>query len=121
MNEEVIQKMEVTELLRAENINAIYAQPAELRELLKAIYFARLDELQATKELKSQVKQTFKAFEQADKNLAAAYTRQYAKENSDVPLKFDGQGKPMATIDNFLLILRNDDYFSSLCFNARFI
>lgn len=117
MNERTIQSMQVNDLLRSENIYAIQAEPEEIREQLKALYFARLQELQADKELKNQVKKMFKAFEKADKELADAYTRQHAKENAKIPLAFDGQGRPMATIDNFLMILRNDKMFESLRFN----
>ena len=109
--------MQVNDLLRSENIYAIQAEPEEIREQLKAVYFARLAELKADKDLKNQVKRMFKAFEKADKELADAYTRQHAKENAEIPLTFDGQGKPMATIDNFLMILRNDKTFDSLRFN----
>ena len=117
MNEQTIQLMQVNDLLRSENIYAIQAEPEEIREQLKALYFARLTELKADKDLKNQVKRMFKAFEKADKELAEAYTRKHAKENTEIPLSFDGQGKPMATIDNFLMILRNDKTFESLRFN----
>lgn len=117
MTEETIQYMDITDMLRSENIYAIQAEPAEIREQLKALYFARLSELNADKDLKNQVKRMFKAFEIADKELADAYTRQNAKKNAEIPLAFDGQGKPMSTIDNFLMILRNDPEFESLRFN----
>ena len=117
MNEQTIQLMQVNDLLRTENIYAIQAEPEEIREQLKAVYFARLAELKADIDLKKQVKKMFKAFEKADKELADAYTRQNARENSQIPLAFDGQGKPMATIDNFLMVLRNDKEFESLRFN----
>ena len=117
MNEETIKVMQVNDLLRSENIYAIHAGPAEVREQLKALYFARLAELKADRDLKNQVKKMFKTFEDAEKELAKSYTKQYAKENAEIPLNFDGQGKPMATIDNFLMILRNDKVFESLRFN----
>ena len=117
MNEQTIQLMQINDLLRSENIYAIQAEPEEVREQLKAMYFARLAELKADKDLKNQVKKMFKAFEKADKELADAYTRQHAKDNAEIPLAFDGQGKPMATIDNFLMILRSDKTFDSLRFN----
>ena len=117
MNEQTIHLMQINDLLRSENIYSIQAEPEEIREQLKALYFARLNELNADKDLKNQVKRMFKAFEKANKELADAYTRQHAKENAEIPLTFDGQGKPMATIDNFLMILRNDKKFDSLRFN----
>ena len=117
MTEETIQVMSIAELLRSENIYEIQSQPTEVREQLKALCFARLAELQADNDLKRQVKRMFKAFDEADKELAKTYTKQNAKSNSEIPLAFDGNGKPMATIDNFLMILRNDDEFKSLKFN----
>lgn len=117
MNESTIELMQIPDLLRSENIYAIQAEPEEIREHLKALYFARLSQLNADKDLKNQIKRMFKAFEKADKELSEAYTRQHAKENTEIPLTFDGQGKPMATIDNFLMILRNDKVFESLRFN----
>lgn len=117
MNESTIELMQIPDLLRSENIYAIQAEPEEIREHLKALYFARLSQLNADKDLKNQIKRMFRAFEKADKELSDAYTRQHAKENAEIPLTFDGQGKPMATIDNFLMILRNDKVFESLRFN----
>ena len=117
MNEEIIQQMQIKDMLSTETICSIQAEPEEVREQLKALCFARLDELKATKDLKDQFKKVFKAYEKADKELADAYTRQNAKNNSNIPLSYDGQGKPMSTIDNFVMILRNDPYFSTLKFN----
>jgi predicted P-loop ATPase len=109
--------MQATDMLSVDNIYAIQSEPLEVREQLKAMMFARLMELKADKDLVRQVKKMFEAFEKADKMLAAEYTRQNAKSNSQIPLAYDGQGRPMATIDNFMLILRNDPYFKSLRFN----
>ena len=84
MNEQTIHLMQINDLLRSENIYSIQAEPEEIREQLKALYFARLNELNADKDLKNQVKRMFKAFEKADKELADAYTRQHAKENAEI-------------------------------------
>lgn len=117
MFEEGIQYMQIPDLLKQENVYAIQAEPEEIREQIKALYFARLDELKATADLKQQVKRMFKAFDNAEKEMAEAYAKQNAKKNSDIKLAFDGHGKPLSTIDNFLLILRNDPNFDSLRFN----
>ena len=116
MNEQLIQTMQINDLLRSENIYAIQGEPEEIREQLKAIYFARLSELKADTDLKNQVKRMFKAFEKADRELAQAYAKEHAKHNN-IELAFDGNGKPLATIDNFLVVLRNDEAFDSLRFN----
>lgn len=117
MNEEAISCMEISDLLRSENVYMIQAQPIEIREQLKALYFARMQELKADKELKEQVKRMFKAFDAVERDMADAYTKENAKKNANIALAFDGQGKPLSTIDNFLLILRNDKEFESLRFN----
>ena len=117
MNEEAISCMEISDLLRSENIYMIQAQPMEVREQLKALYFARMQELKADKELKEQVKRMFKAFDMAEREMADAYTKENARKHSEVQLAFDGKGQPLSTIDNFLLILRNDKEFESLRFN----
>jgi predicted P-loop ATPase len=98
-------------------VYAIQAEPAEIREQLRALYFARLAELEATREVTDQVKRMFKAFDLAEKEMADAYSRQNAKKNNDIQLAFDGRGRPLSTIDNFLLVLRNDKVFESLRFN----
>ena len=117
MNEATIQEMQIKDMLSTEVICSIQAEPEEVREQLKALCFARLEELNATKDLKNQFKRVFKAYENADRELAKAYTKQNAKNNMNIPLNFDGQGKPLSTIDNFVMILRNDPYFESLKFN----
>ena len=117
MNQEAIACMEISDLLMPENVYMIQSQPLEIREQLKAMYFARLQELRADKELKEQIKRMFRAFDLADKEMAEAYTRENAKNNAEIQLAFDGKGQPLSTIDNFLLILRNDKKFESLRFN----
>ena len=112
-----IQNMDVKDLLSSECIYSIQAEPEEVREQLKALCLARFQELKASKEVVEQYKKIFKACEKAEKELADAYTKENAKKNANIPLKFDGQGKPLSTIDNFLLILRNDPAFESLRFN----
>lgn len=117
MNEDSISTMTTHELLKSENIYEIQEQPPEVREQLKALVFARLDELKASADTRRQVKNMFKQFNEADKQLAKEYSKAYAAKNADIPLVFDCQNKPMATIDNFLLILRNDPVFSSIRYN----
>ncbi len=117
MLEEGIKYMEIPDLLRSENVFAIQAEPAEMREQLKALYFARLSELKADKMVKEQVKKMFKILDDAEKDAAEKYAKIYAMKNAEIPLAFDGHGKPLSTIDNFLLVLRNDKTFESLRFN----
>lgn len=117
MNEQTIQYMSVSDMVKGENILSIQSEPSDRREMLKAVLFQRLVELNADKQVVNQIKKAFKQMDEADKSLADEYTRQNAIENAEIPLKFDGQGKPMATIENFLMILRNDSKFQNIKFN----
>lgn len=112
-----LQNMGITELLNGENIYNIQSEEPESRERLKAVLFARLAELQASKETVAQIKKTFLELDRAERQLAAQYTREHARKNANIPLKFDGKGNPMCTIENFLMIMRNDEYFSNIKFN----
>lgn len=117
MNEQTIAYMSIMDLLNSENVYAVQSEPEEVREHLKAVYLARMTELKADEDLKKQVMKMFKAYDKADKCLAEAYTREYAQKNSDIPLKLDSKGNPVTTIENFLMILRNDKYFSGIKYN----
>lgn len=117
MNETTIRYMTIPDLLNRENVVEIQGEAPEDREWLKALMFARLEELKASKETVAQIKKMFSEFDKADRQLAEQYTRDYARENAEIPLKFDGKGNPMNTIENFLLIMRNDEYFSDIKFN----
>ena len=72
MNEATIQEMQIKDMLSTEVICSIQAEPEEVREQLKALCFARLEELNATKDLKNQFKKVFKAYENAGKGVHKA-------------------------------------------------
>lgn len=117
MTETDIQYMTIYQLLDGENVYSIQGETPETRDRLKAMMFARLAELNANKETIQEIKKMFSNLDTADRQLANMYTREHAKKNAEIPLKFDGKGNPMNTIENYLMILRNDDYFKSLKFN----
>lgn len=117
MKTEEIAVMTIPELLNMRNVYEMQEQPPEIKAQMRALYFARLQELKASKEVVDRFKEMFRSLDKAEKELADEYTRLNADTFSDVSLSYDGQGKPMATIDNFLNILRNDPTFESLRFN----
>lgn len=117
MNDTTIQVMSVSELLNGETVYSVQGEAPETRERLKALMFARLAELNASSETVQQMKKMFAELDKADKLLAAQYTREYARENARIPLQFDGRGRPLVTIENFLMILRNDEQFRNIKFN----
>lgn len=60
---------------------------------------------------------TIKAFQKAQQKLANEYQRINAKQNGGMILDFASDGKPLATIDNFVQVIENDSKFDNLRFN----
>lgn len=101
-------------LLSQELLYSVYDLKDETeRQRVKSLLIARAKQLKIDTELKN----VFKTFDRVDKKLAEEYTRENAKNNTKIPLKFDGKGQPLNTIENFLIIIRNDEFFSTLKFN----
>lgn len=114
MDDKQIYSLDVNALFDKRTIDGIYDEEDELeRERLKAILLSRAIELNRGAE----VKKILKAYDAAEKELAAHYTKENAKNNSSLPLKFDGRGRPLKTIDNFAVVLRMDPRFNNLKFN----
>lgn len=105
----------VPQLLGKDTLYTLYDIEDELeRERLKTLMLARAKDLKIEKDFARLIK----AFDAADKKLADEYTKQNAIINSDVPLKFDGRGQPLNTIENYLLVIRNDPHFCNIKFNG---
>ena len=85
----------------------------EERARLQSLCEVRAKQLGYEKEFRS----ALRAYNKAQKKLADEYKREFAEQHSKVKLDFDGTGRPMATIDNFLRVLENDPKFSGLKFN----
>jgi hypothetical protein len=80
---------------------------------MTAVLSARAKELK----LDSQFQCVIKAYEKANK----AYQEQSKKKNTEtkqaIPFHYDGKGNLITSVENFLLILRNDEFFAGLKFN----
>lgn len=85
----------------------------EERARLSALLEMRADELGIKKEFKS----VMKAYAAADEELAKEYKRANAKRKAAIDLDFDGNGRPVASINNFLQVLENDPKFDGIKFN----
>ncbi len=83
------------------------------RTRLLALFRIKAEELNVWKQLKPVID----AMNALDKQLADAFTRQNAKQNSAVPLDFDARGQPLNTVENFVKILEGDPYFDGMQFN----
>lgn len=66
--------------------------------------------------LATQFRSVIKAYQTIEKQLASEFSKEAAKE-SGIELDYDGQGKAMSTVDNFLKVIENDPKFSGLKFN----
>ena len=67
--------------------------------------------------LEKQFRLVLREYNRAQKKIANEYKREFAMQRSRVNLDFDGTGRPMATIENFLRVIENDPKFSGLKFN----
>lgn len=85
----------------------------EERARLQAVLEIRAQELGLMKQFKS----VMKAYIVADEQLAAEYKRINAWRRSNIVLDFDGNGRPLASIDNFLQVIEHDPKFYGLRFN----
>lgn len=87
--------------------------PAE-RERLIALMMLKAKEHGIQKEFASVVR----AWNKADKELAAEHKRAFARKNANVPIEeFAANGAPLATVENFVLVLRGDPTFAGLQYN----
>lgn len=85
----------------------------EERQRLLSLMEIRAKDLGVQKRFASTAKEYIKADENAEKERK----REAAKIRSVYVLDRDGNGKPLASIDNFLVILENDPKFSGIKFN----
>ena len=101
-------------MFRKELLDEIYSEEDECeRTRLLALYRRRAKELSLEKEVESIIK----AYNKADRELASEYKRRSAENKSGIVLDFDGNGKPLATVGNFLAVIENDPFFKGLQFN----
>lgn len=88
------------------------SEPEE-RERLSTLLSIRAKELGLQQEFKT----VMKAYNAADEQLAREYKKANAKRRAKIDLDFDGNGRPIASINNFLNVLENDPKFEGLRFN----
>lgn len=85
----------------------------EERARLTALFLLRAKELGVEKNFTA----VLKAYTEADKKLAAEYNRKWRQQNCSIDLDFDGTGKALSNIENYIKVLENDPYFKGLKFN----
>lgn len=65
----------------------------------------------------AQFKKVLRAYSLANEELAKEYKSSAAKARCNISLDYDGTGRPLSSIDNFLQVLENDPKFAGLKFN----
>ncbi len=113
IDEKNIPEFTAFQILSENTMFDLTEEDPERQTLLSALLMVKARELGIEKEFTK----VLKAYNKADKKLADEYTREQAIQNAEIPLKFDGKGQPLQTIENFITILRRDDYFKEIKFN----
>lgn len=112
LTKERIGQMDSAEL--ADNVISLF----DFKDIVKREQYA-LIMAERAKELGIQrsFQRLFRAADAADRKNAEEYTAANAAMNSGISLVYDSKGNPAETIDNYLAIMRGDDYFRTLRFN----
>lgn len=114
LQDEMIVSFQPYTLLSQEVIYSLFDEQNETeRTRLMSLMAFRAKELGIEREFRT----TMKAFVKADKQLEQEYTIENAKNKINLKLKFNSYGKPLSTVENFLIVLRNDPFFKGLNFN----
>ena len=115
--EKEIMSMTIAELLDIENLYKYSSELPVVQKQIKGLYLARLNELNAPKELVKQVLEIFKELDNENKQYEADCAKSEALSSFGMWLETNASGKPLSTIDNFLTVMQNDTYFENMRFN----
>ena len=111
VTDESVAKMDAKELVDS----VIYTfEMGDLdRARIQALMKIRAKELK----LSTEVSQMIRAYAKADKLAADSFTKDHARQNAKIQLAYDGNDNPKNTIDNILLVMRNDERYAGVKFN----
>lgn len=113
IDEESIVIMTPEAIFSRELMLELMDEEPEERSRLSALISLKAKELGVEKEFKA----VMKSYNEADRKLAAEYKRSWQKEHSKIQLDFDGNGKPLSSIDNFVKVFEGDEKFSGIRLN----
>lgn len=68
-------------------------------------------------DVEKQFNAVMKSFNKVQKKLADSYKQDYARKGNPIDLDFDGSGRPLSTVENFVKVLEGDPKFKGLKFN----
>lgn len=112
LDEESISKMGMRDLINsAMQIYDIDVSTERFR--LKALIECRARELKCAPTIKS----LLSAYEKEDLRIKREYAAELEASNTDIQLAVDGKGLPLNTMDNILLVMRNDRHYANIHYN----
>lgn len=113
LTDQQIMQMEPKVLFSTEILDALF----QIRDKAERSRLQGLMEYKAKEAgVLTQLKSVLKAYQAIEKQLAADWKKEN-QAKSGVALDFDGQGRPLVTVDNFLKIIEKDPKFAGLKFN----
>lgn len=113
LNDEAIWSLTAQQLIEQDTIYSLYDIEEPERSRLRAIMESRAEQLSMSKSFG----RVLKKYDEYAKEQESAYRKEIAYRYAELPIKYDGRGMPMQTIDNILMILRNDPYYAGLKLN----
>lgn len=107
-----IATMEKTQLV--DSVILSYDIPDEFERIrLHALMQIRAGELG----IGSTLNKMMAKYQRKDATDEKRYKLSIARSNAEIPLRLDQNGAPVVTIDNFLLVMRNDPFYEGVRFN----
>lgn len=106
----------VQDLISEDFLYNMQDEPEEVQEQIKTEILIKLDEWKTSSKIREQIMRCINSFGKATKQME----REYNKKNTpktEIELAYNDKNKPLPVIENFLKILRNDNYFSGVKFN----
>jgi len=111
LSDEAISKMDIQTLINSIIVSFDLEEFEQLR--VQALMQARAKELGISKNISGLIS----AYKKKDKQIENKYNRSLAKQESSIPLQFEKNGEPSQTIDNIILIMQNDKFYSGVRYN----
>lgn len=108
LTEETIALMDKQQLINSVILSFDLEDFEQIR--VQALMMIRAGELNIT----TAISRMISAYRKKDETESKQFNRSIAKRNSTIPLKRDINGIPCITIDNILLVMRNDPFYEGL-------
>lgn len=112
LTDQTISSMDKNQLINSAILSFDITDDFE-RIRIQALMQVRAGELN----ISTAINRMFSAYRQIDMENERDYKYALARRNASISLKLDNKGAPCITIDNFLLIMRNDKFYEGIRYN----